>query len=190
MNVLCLIFRFLIRIFFFVCFVFMLHIIKKTWFYLLNMKINRKSLLMIAVLIPLAVGAFSALLSGNKLEYSRLNKPSISPPGFIFPIVWTVLYCLMGISSYLINESKSPYKKKALTLYAIQLFFNFLWSILFFGLSQYLLAFLWLLVLIFLITAMIKRFYSINTLSAYLQIPYLLWCIFAAYLNFMIYRLN
>lgn len=154
------------------------------------MKVKDKSTLIIAILIPIAVGTLSSLFSGNMSIYSRINRPPLSPPGALFPIVWTILYVLMGISSYLIYESDSPYKGKALTIYGAQLFFNFFWSIIFFGFSQYLLAFLWLLALIALIIIMIYTFYQISPLSAYLQIPYLLWCLFAAYLNFMIYKLN
>jgi len=149
-----------------------------------------KSELIISILIPLAVGALSALFSGNMSIYSIINKPVLSPPGFLFPIVWIILYILMGISSYMVYETDSPYKPAALKVYAVQLFFNFFWSIIFFGFNQYLFAFLWLLALIFLIALMIYRFYKIRPLSAYLQIPYLLWCLFAAYLNFMIYQLN
>lgn len=154
------------------------------------MKIENKSTLIIAILIPIAVGTLSAFFSENMLLYSKLNKPSLSPPGFIFPIVWIILYILMGISSYIIYESDSPEKRKALETYSLQLFFNFWWSIIFFRFSLYLFAFLWLLALIFLISVMIYRFYQIKPISSYLQIPYLLWCLFAAYLNFMIYRLN
>lgn len=154
------------------------------------MNIKNKDALIIAILIPIATGMLAALFSGNMAVYSTLNKPPLSPPGFIFPIVWSILYVLMGISSYIIYESESPYKNKALRIYAIQLFFNFFWSILFFGFSLYLHAFLWLLALIILIIIMIYTFYQISPLAAYLQIPYLLWCIFAAYLNFMIYQLN
>lgn len=154
------------------------------------MKIKNKSTLIIAILIPLAVGTLSALISGNMSLYSTINKPPLSPPGFIFPIVWIILYILMGISSYLIYESDSPDKNRALKTYAAQLFFNFWWSIIFFRFSLYLFAFLWLLVMIFLIAVMIYQFYQINQFSSYLQIPYLFWCFFAAYLNFMIYRLN
>ena len=153
------------------------------------MKIKNKTHFIIFILIPLAVGVLSSLFSGN-MSYSAFNKPSFSPPSNLFPIVWTVLYILMGISSYIIYSSNSPNKEKALTTYVIQLFFNFFWSILFFGFSQYLLAFLWLLVLIILILVMIYQFYQIQPLAAYLQIPYLLWCLFAAYLNFTIYMLN
>ena len=154
------------------------------------MKIKNKSALIIAILIPLAVGTVSALFSRNISLYSTINKPALSPPAFLFPIVWIILYILMGISSYLVYESNSPDKRNALKTYAIQLFFNFWWSIIFFRFSLYLFAFLWLLVMIALIVIMIYKFYKIRPLSAYLQFPYLLWCLFAAYLNFMIYRLN
>jgi len=153
------------------------------------MKIKNKSSLIISILIPILVGTLSSLFSGN-MSTSMLNKPSFSPPSFLFPIVWTILYILMGISSYIIYFSDSPNIRKAITTYAIQLFFNFFWSIIFFGLSQYFLAFVWLIALIIIIIMMIYQFYAIEPLAAYLQIPYLLWCLFAAYLNFMIYRLN
>lgn len=96
----------------------------------------------------------------------------------------------MGISSYIIYSSDSAEKEKALTTYKRQLIFNFFWSILFFGFSQYLFAFIWLIALIILIVIMIYQFYKISPLAAYLQIPYLLWCLFTAYLNYTIYMLN
>ena len=154
------------------------------------MKRKNKSALIIAILIPIAVGTFSAFFSVRTTLYSTINKPPLSPPGFIFPIIWIILYILMGISSYIIYESDSPKRIEALNTYALQLFFNFWWSIIFFRFSLYLFAFLWLLALIILISVMIYQFYKIKSLSAYLQIPYLLWCLFAAYLNFMIYQLN
>lgn len=154
------------------------------------MKIRNKSALIISILIPLAVGTMSALFSGNMSSYSILDKPAFSPPGFIFPIVWTILYILMGISSYIVYSSNSPNKPKALLIYGIQLFFNFCWSIIFFGLDLYLFAFIWLIALIFIIIIMIRQFYIVSPLAAYLQIPYLIWCIFAAYLNFSIFILN
>ena len=154
------------------------------------MKIRNKSALIISILIPLAVGSMSALFSGNMLSYSILDKPAFSPPGFIFPIVWTILYILMGISSYIVYSSNNPNKPKALLIYGIQLFFNFCWSIIFFGLDLYLFAFIWLIALIFIIIIMIRQFYIVSPLAAYLQIPYLIWCIFAAYLNFSIFILN
>lgn len=154
------------------------------------MKIRNKSALIISILIPLAVGSMSALFSGNMSSYSILDKPAFSPPGFIFPIVWTILYILLGISSYIVYSSNSPNKPKALLIYGIQLFFNFCWSIIFFGLDLYLFAFIWLIALIFIIIIMIRQFYIVSPLAAYLQIPYLIWCIFAAYLNFSIFILN
>jgi len=135
------------------------------------MKLRSKSALIISILIPLAVGSLSALFSGNMSSYSMFEKPAFSPPGFIFPIVWTVLYILMGISSYLVYTSNSPYKPNAVLLYGIQLFFNFFWSIIFFGLDLYLFAFIWLIALIFIIISMIKQFYIVSPTAAYLQIP-------------------
>ena len=144
------------------------------------MKIRDKSALIISILIPLAVGTMSALFSGNMSSYSILTQPAFSPPGFIFPVLLTILYILMGASSYIVYSSNSTNKSKALLLYCIQLFFNFCWSIIFFGLDLFLFAFIWLIALILIV----------NPLSAYLQIPYLIWCIFAAYLNFSIFLLN
>lgn len=154
------------------------------------MKNKNLSTLIISILIPIAAGSISALLSGNMGMYSALNKPPLSPPGFLFPIVWMILYILMGISSYLIYASQSPDSPKALKVYALQLGINFFWSIIFFGFSRFFLSFLWLLLLIAAIIVMIRQFRKIDPTAAYLQIPYLLWCIFAAYLNFMIYRMN
>ena len=154
------------------------------------MKIRNKSALIISILIPLTVGTMSALFSGNMSSYSILNKPAFSPPGFIFPVVWTILYILMGASSYIVYFSNSSNKSKALLLYCIQLFFNFCWSIIFFGLDLFLFAFIWLIALIFIIIIMIRQFLIVNPLSAYLQIPSLIGCIFAAYLNYSIFLLN
>lgn len=152
-------------------------------------KIN--SLLLIFILIPLAVGAVSAFLSGNmSLTYTDIRKPAFAPPGILFPVVWTILYILMGISSYLIYKSDHPQKQDALKIYFVQLFFNFMWSIIFFGFSNYLASFWWLVILILFILYMIYLFYGINKVAAYLQLPYLLWCMFAAVLNFFIYQMN
>lgn len=148
------------------------------------------SAFIICLLIPIAVGSLSALISGNSWQYSDINQPPLSPPPIIFPIVWTILYILMGISSYMIYRSEDIKKGRALHVYTLQLFFNFFWSILFFRFAWYLTAFLWLAAMILLIVIMIFRFFSIKPLAAYLQIPYLLWCLFAAYLNLGIYLLN
>ena len=149
-----------------------------------------RSPLIISILIPLAVGSLSSLLSRSMTTYSSINRPDFSPPSYVFPIVWTILYVLMGISSYIIYDSDSPAKGIALKIYMLQLFFNFCWSIIFFRFNLYLFALIWLVVLIALICLMIKEFYKISPLAAYLQIPYLLWCVFAALLNFFIYKMN
>lgn len=154
------------------------------------MKIRNKSALIISILIPLAIGSISALLSGNMSSYSMLVKPALSPPGFVFPIVWTILYILMGISSYKVYSSNSPNKSKALLLYSVQLFFNFCWSIIFFRMELYFFALIWIVALVLIIIIMIKQFHIASPRAAYLQIPYLIWCIFAVYLNFAIVILN
>lgn len=122
--------------------------------------------------------------------YANLNKPPLSPPGFIFPIAWSILYILMGISLYIIDEDDSKYKKQAKLLYYIQLFINALWTPIFFGLKYYFLAFTWILILIIIVIYMISIFYKINKLSSFLQFSYLFWLIFASYLNFYIFVLN
>lgn len=154
------------------------------------MKIQNKSALLISILIPLAVGSISSLFSQAAATYRELNQPPLAPPSIVFPVVWTILYILMGISSYMIYMSQDPGRIQALKIYALQLFFNFGWSILFFTFSKYLLAFFWLIAFIILIAAMIKQFYKISPAAAYLQIPYLLWCLFAAYLNLGFYLVN
>lgn len=154
------------------------------------MKFKKLYPLILSILLPLAVGFLSQIFSGNMNTYDNFTKPVFSPPSYIFPIVWTILYTLMGISSYVIYRSNFPLKRHALIIYGIQLFFNFFWSILFFGLSNYYLAFVWLLILIVLIIRMIYLFYKIEPKAAYLQLPYLFWCIFAAILNLGIAILN
>lgn len=110
------------------------------------MKIQFKKLIF-CIAIPLAVGGISALLTSNTMEtFSTINKPPLSPPAWLFPVVWTILYVLMGIASYLVLTSEKP-NRDALTTYAIQLAFNFFWSIIFFNFELYLLAFIWLVLL-------------------------------------------
>lgn len=151
---------------------------------------DRKKLLGF-VALPLFVGALAGILTQNSMTvYRSLNKPPFTPPGWIFPIVWTILYILMGIGSYMIASSRWYKKWNALLLYGVQLFLNFIWSLVFFNQQHYLLAFLILLLLWYCIFRMIAAFWSINPLAAILQIPYLLWVTFAGYLNFVIVLLN
>ncbi|MBN7774468.1 TspO/MBR family protein [Clostridium aminobutyricum] len=145
----------------------------------------------ISLLISLGIGALSGFLTRNSMElYNQLIIPKYAPPGFVFPVVWTILYTLMGISAYLVFISNSPYKKKALLMYALQLMLNFIWPIIFFNLKMYFPAFFVLLLLLITIVLMIKRFYRVNKTAAFLQIPYLLWILFATYLNFEIAMFN
>ena len=156
------------------------------------MKINKK-LLIICLVIPLAVGGLAALLTGGGMDtFETLNQPPLSPPGWLFPVVWTILYILMGIASYLVLTSGKSQEsiRRALVLYGIQLAFNFLWPIFFFGLSAYLFAFIWLVALWLLILATTVSFYRISDIAGYLMIPYLIWVTFAGYLNLGIYLLN
>ncbi len=146
----------------------------------------------ISIAIALAVGALSAYLTrGNMDIYETITKPALSPPAILFPIVWTVLYVLMGISAAAVfNRRETRDVTTALKTYALQLAVNFFWSIIFFNMRAYLFAFVWIMVLWLLIILMIVEFYKIRRGAAYLQIPYFLWVTFAAYLTLMIYLLN
>lgn len=139
------------------------------------------------------VGVLSSLLSGNFSSfYGELAKPPFAPPGNLFPIVWGILYALMGISAYMIyvSDADEEEKKKALTLYAVQLFVNFMWSIVFFRFEQIGAAAVVLILLVLLVALMIVTFRQIRPLAGYLNIPYLIWVIFATYLNIAILILN
>lgn len=139
------------------------------------------------------VGALSSLLSGNFSPfYNQLVKPPLAPPGILFPIIWAILYALMGISAYMVyvSDAGRTQKKNALTLYAVQLFFNFLWSIVFFRFQQPTAALVVLIVLVILVIAMILTFARLRPLAGYLNIPYLLWILFALYLNIGFVVLN
>ena len=119
-----------------------------------------------------------------------LELPPLSPPSELFPIIWTVLYVLMGVAAYLVAVSSSPDTSDALTAYGIQLVMNFIWPLLFFGAELYLTAFLWLVVLFAAIAVTAVRFYRIRPAAGYLMLPYLLWVGFAGYLNLTVYLLN
>ena len=146
----------------------------------------------ISIAIALGVGALAAFLTRDSMNiYQRIERPPLSPPPILFPIVWTLLYTLMGISSGRIYiEKKSEKREAALKVYAFQLAVNFFWSLIFFNLEAFLFAFAVIILLWVLIIIMIKRFYELVPWTGYLQIPYLLWVTFAAYLNLMIYLLN
>ncbi len=143
--------------------------------------------LLISVAVSLSVGIMSALLSmGGMRAYADMYKPPLSPSGWVFPIVWTILYVLMGIAAFLVFQSVGEDKKLALTLYVIQLFLNFGWSIIFFDLKAYFFAFAWLLVLWLFIYLTMKQFRQLNKTAGILMLPYLAWVAFAGYLNLAI----
>ena len=151
-------------------------------------KINYK-LLILNIILPLAIGGIGSLL-GNPNNFDLINKPEFTPPAIVFPIVWTILFILMGISAYIISTSDDRDKKKAYIIYIAQLIVNGLWPLFFFRLGWYLFSFIWILLLITLVIIMIDKFYKINKTSGYLQLPYLAWLIFASILNLSIYLLN
>lgn len=154
------------------------------------MRRKNQKLLAFFLAIPLILGLIVGFLSRPTASYEALVKPFFAPPGFVFPIVWTILYLLMGISSYLIAQSNNPRRYPALITCVEQLFVNLAWSPIFFTLNFRFLAFLWILFLIYLVVKMIVQFKRVSHRAAYLQIPYLLWLIFAALLNFSIVILN
>lgn len=153
------------------------------------MKIKWKELIL-CIILPLAVGGLSAFLTKDGMEtFKTVQKPPLTPPEKLFPFVWTILYLLMGIASYIILTSGKP-KIAGLILYGVQLFFNFFWSVLFFNKQLYLFSFIWLVIMWLLILAAAILFYRNTRLAGYLMIPYLLWTAFAGYLNFGVYLLN
>lgn len=156
------------------------------------MKQNTKKLLL-CLGLPLAVGGLAALLTGGGMkDFASLNQPPLSPPGWLFPVVWTVLYLAMGWASFRVLAFGRPdgERKGALRLYGLQLAANFLWPLLFFGLQWQLISFFWLIGLWILVLNTMLSFARLDSLAGDLLFPYLLWITFAGYLNFGIYVLN
>ncbi len=140
-----------------------------------------------------AVGLLAGLLSraGTELYQQTVTKPPLSPPALVFPIVWTLLYALMGIGAARISLTPlSGARSECLRLYLIQLAVNFFWSLIFFNLQAFLFAFVWLVLLFALLVWMFLSFRDLDLTAARLQIPYLLWVAFAGYLNFGVWMLN
>ena len=147
-----------------------------------------------SVLLALAVGGLSAWITGDNMSiYDRINKPAPAPPGIVFPIVWGILYLLMGISAaciYVHREREPALVRQGLTVYAISLAVNFLWSPIFFRAEAFLTAFVWLGLLWVLVLRTVILYRRVCPTAAYLQVPYLIWVTFAGYLNFSIWFLN
>ena len=148
----------------------------------------------VAIAIPITIGLLSAFLTKDNMDiYEELIVPDLAPPSWLFPIVWTVLYALMGVSSAMIYSYKGTdiaSVRSVLTDYGISLVLNFAWSIIFFNANAFLLSFLWLVLLFYFIIKTILGYYGIDRRAAFLQIPYAAWVAFAGYLNFSVWLLN
>ena len=142
-----------------------------------------------SILIPLAIGGIVGWIISGFIDYNSLNRPPLSPPSIVFPIIWTILYILMGVS-YAKLEIEDNVNTSTMWLYYLQLFVNALWSIFFFVFKWRLFSFFWILLLIVLVVKMILEFYRKDKVAGLLQIPYLIWICFAAYLNLGVYILN
>ena len=142
-----------------------------------------------SILIPVFIGGIVGLIISGSIDYNSLQKPFLAPPSILFPIVWTILYILMGVS-YGILESKSLIEPKTKFIYYLQLFVNATWSIIFFTLKWRLFAFIWIILLDLIVIILIIEFYKKNKIAGLIQIPYLLWVLFASYLNLAVYLLN
>ena len=140
-----------------------------------------------------AVGGLSGLLSRQGMDiYARIiTKPPLSPPGIVFPIVWTALFALMGIGAAMVwLHPEAALSRKGINIFIAQLVVNFFWSLIFFNLQAFGLAFFWILLLLALVARMTYTFYRVIPLAGYLQIPYLIWLVFAAYLSAGVWILN
>jgi len=150
------------------------------------MKIHWKALIA-SLALSLGTGFFSTILSPNMKEtYEALYKPPLAPPGWLFPVVWSLLYILIGLASYLVATSANEEREQALRLYLTQLVFNLGWTVIFFRFHAYLTAFLILIVLWMMVLRLIKYYRKIDELAGLMLIPYLLWMTYAAYLNLAI----
>lgn len=150
--------------------------------------IKQNSTLITFVAITLLIGFSGSLLGGNTDIYETIKTPSYAPPGWLFPIVWTILFVLMGYSAYLVYNERDY--SSALYMYFLQLAVNVLWNLFFFRLNWFGFSVVWLAVLIMCVIAMMYLFYLCSKKAGYLQIPYLLWVSFAFVLNLSIYYLN
>ncbi len=149
------------------------------------------SAFLVNLIVPLAVGGLSAILTSDGMEvFKVMDKPPAAPPSWLFPVVWTVLYILMGISAYLVWESRPFFHMREFSVYVLQLTVNFLWPLVFFGGGAYLAAFVLLISLLILAVIMTVLFWKRKKAAGILQLPYILWLLIAAYLNLGVYILN
>ncbi|WP_300384075.1 TspO/MBR family protein [Clostridium sp.] len=149
--------------------------------------------LFINLIIPVAVGALVGYLNKNSFEfYKTLEKPFLSPPAIIFPIVWTILYILMGIAAYryYMKSKIKMLNSNGYFYYIIQLICNFAWTFLFFTFRLYGLSFLWIIVILILVLITTVKFFKLDKIAGILMIPYIIWLSFAGLLNYFIWMLN
>ena len=142
--------------------------------------------------LALLVGGLSSVITQGQMEaFSALRQPPLSPPGWVFPVAWTILYLLMGVGLAIVwRKSDGERRRRAVTIWSVQLAANFLWPLLFFLWQLRLLSLIWLVVLLILVANMTSEFEKTSVTAARLQIPYLLWLLFAAYLNLGVWILN
>ena len=155
---------------------------------------NKIKYYVFSIVATLAVGGLSAFFTaGNRDVYEKVTTPPLSPPSWLFPVAWTILYILMAISFsrvYIKRKNEPMMRRNAVNIYALNLFFNFFWSIIFFDFEAYLLAFVWLLILWLIIFVMLINYYRTDKTAGLLLVPYLAWVTFAGYLNLGIFVLN
>lgn len=143
----------------------------------------------VSIIIPLALGGITGLITSGAMDYEMLDQPPLSPPSFLFPVVWTILYALMGLS-FAIVKDKGLADNSVTWVYYVQLFVNLLWPVIFFNLKWRLLAFVWIVILDVLVAVMVSRFYGKDKTAGLILLPYLVWVLFASYLNLGVYLLN
>lgn len=157
----------------------------------MNLDFKKIGKIILAIIIPLAVGGLSALITMNQMElFETVAKPPLAPPRWLFPVAWTILYILMGIASYLLYIADTEEGREALVLYGVQLFFNFFWSIIFFNLEAYWFALIWLFIMWIIILLLLIKSRKVDERAFWLLLPYFIWTTFAFYLNFGIAVLN
>ena len=150
---------------------------------------NKISIYIKSILVPVVIGGIVGIITSRFIDYNSLQKPFLAPPGIAFPIVWTILYIAMGVS-YGILKTKKLTNSEIDSIYYLQLGINALWSIFFFVFKWRLFSFIWIIILAIAVIIMIIKFYSKDKVAGLIQIPYILWVLFASYLNLSIYLLN
>ena len=158
----------------------------------MKMKNRKPRIYLVSISIPLSVGALAGYLTRSGIaNFQNIQQSALTPPPIVFPVVWTILYTLMGISAARIWMAEDSIERdQGLNLYLLQLIVNFFWSLFFFNMQSYGLSLLWVLGLWVLIGLMIRAFHRVDPVAARLQIPYFLWVSFATYLTYQVWRLN